>query len=62
MPLISWLDGNIVESKKIRRIQRLDTKFNQNGEVRVWVNVKTDRDVHMMMCSSHKIVLMVVIA
>ncbi len=42
--------------------QWLDTTFNQNGEVRFLVNIKTDRDVHKMMYTCHKIVLMVVIA
>lgn len=59
---IRWLDGHVVEGEKIRRIQRFDTTFNQNGKVCFCVNVKTDRDVHMMMYSSHEIVLMVVIA
>lgn len=57
-----WLDAEITEGEKTKKIQRLNITLNQNGEVRFWMNVKTDRDVHMMMYTSHKIVLMVVIA
>lgn len=59
--LIPWLDGYIAEGEKIIRIQRLGTMFNQNGEVRLWMYVKTVREAHVMMYSSHKIVLMVLI-
>lgn len=55
--LIRWLDRDIEDGEKIRRIQRLHTTFNKNGELRFCVNVKTDKDVHMMMYSSHEIVL-----
>ena len=57
-----WLDGDIADCKRIVRIQWLDTMFNQNGEVRFWLDIKTDIDIHMIMYTSHKIALMVVIA
>lgn len=30
-----WLDGEIADGERIRRIQLLESMFNQNGEVRV---------------------------
>lgn len=42
--LMCWLDEDIAEGEKIKRIQKFDTTFNQNGEVRFQVNVKTDRE------------------
>ena len=32
--LISWLDGDIADGEKIRRIQRLATVYNDNEESR----------------------------
>jgi hypothetical protein len=57
-----WLDGEIADDERIRRIQWLESTFNQNGEVREWMDIKTDRDVRRMMHNMFKIVLMVVIA
>lgn len=60
--LIRWLDGDILEGEKIRKIERLVTTHNQNGEVRFWDAVKTDKDVRIMVNESPGIVLMVVIS
>ena len=60
--LYSWLEGEIVEGERIRRIQWLVSTFNQHGEVREWVDIKTDQDARRMMHYMFKIVLMVVIA
>lgn len=60
--LIRWLDGDIPEGEKIRRVQRLVTSCDQNGEVRYWEDVKTDKDVRIMMNLSPEIQLMVVIS
>jgi hypothetical protein len=60
--LYSWLEGEIGEGERIRRIQWLVSTFNQSGEVREWVDIKTDQDARRMMQYMFKIVLMVVIA
>lgn len=60
--LIRWLDGDILKGEKIRRIERLVTTHNQNGEVLFWDAVKTDRDVRIMINESQEIMLMVVIS
>jgi hypothetical protein len=60
--LYSWLEGEIGEDERIRRIQWLVSTFNQNGEVREWVDIKTDQDARRMMHYMFKIVLIVVIA
>ena len=57
-----WLNGEIAEDERISRIQWLDTTFNQNGEVLVWVDIKTDKEVYRMMYTNYKIVLMLVVA
>jgi hypothetical protein len=57
-----WLEGEIADGERIRRIQWLESTFNQNGEVRLWVDIKTDRDVRRMVHNMFKIILMVVIA
>ena len=59
--LIRWLNGDIVDGEKIRRIQMFVTVYNDNEESRIGDNVKTDRDVYIMMHNSEEIVLMVVI-
>lgn len=46
--LIRWLDIDILEGEKIRRIERLVTNHNQNGEVRFWDAVKTDKEVRLL--------------
>lgn len=60
--LIRLLDGDIVDSEKFRRIQRLVKVYNNNEESRFLELVKTDTDCRIMMHSSEEIVLMVVIA
>lgn len=60
--LIRWLDGDILEGEKIRRIERLVTNHNQNEEVHFWDAVKIDRDVRIMFNESPKIMLMFVIS
>lgn len=48
-----WLDGEIKDSEKIRRNDRLVSVFNianeDNEAQRVWELVKTTSDVHVMM-------------
>lgn len=61
MSLICWLDGDIANDEKIRKIQRLVTVYNDNGESRFRDLVKADRDCRIMMHSSDEIVLMVLI-
>lgn len=46
--LIRWLDDDILKGENIRRIERLVTTHNQNGEVRFWDAVKIDRDARIM--------------
>lgn len=61
--LIGWLDGNILEGEKIRKIERQVTAKGPNGEVtRSWRAVKNDAGVLMMMLKPDDIVLMVVIS
>lgn len=43
--LICWLDGKIAEGEQIRRIQKLVTVFNNNGESRFGDNIKTEREI-----------------
>lgn len=59
--MISWLDGNIGDGEKIRRIERLVTVFNNNEEHHIWGSVKTDSDCRIMMHGLDEIVMMVVI-
>lgn len=51
-----WLDGEVAEGEKIRRIQWLESMLNQNGEVHVWVYIKTDINIQKMMYTMYKIV------
>ena len=60
--LYSWLEGEIGEGERIRRIQWLVSTFNQHGELRELVDIKTDQDARRMMHYMFKIVLLVVIA
>ena len=60
--LYSWLEEEIGEGEWIRRIQWLVSTFNQHGELRELVDIKTDQDARRMMHYMFKIVLLVVIA
>ena len=62
--LMRWLDGDIVEGEKIRRIQqRRTTTSHVTGRPNVWLEeVKTDIDVMLMMHGSDEIVITVVIS
>ena len=66
MSLIRWLDGEIQEGEKIRRIVRLVSVFNRANEnsepTRFWESVKIDNDVCDMMFEPDDIVLMVIIS
>lgn len=61
-----WLDGEINEGEKIRKIERLVSYISiadENNPIqRMWVRVKDDDDVKDMMSGSDDIVLMVVIS
>ena len=62
--LMRWLDGDIAEGGKIRRIQRRRTTTSHaTGRPNVWLEeVKTDSDVMLMMHGSDEIVLTIVIS
>ena len=61
-----WLDGEINEGEKIRKIERLVSYISiadENNPIqRMWVRVKDDDDVKDMMSGSDEIVLVVVIS
>ena len=61
-----WLDGEINEGEKIRKIDRLVSYISiadENNPIqRMWVRVKDDDDVKDMMSGSDEIVLVVVIS
>lgn len=59
--LIRWLDVDNTNGENIRRIKRLVTVYNNNGEHRIWESVKIDSECRIMMHSLKEIVLMVVI-